>query len=489
MEHHIKFDHGLGDAANFAHALKLWIDRGHKITIDTTPDKAPLFLAAGADVRPGTPTEHHYWHPPAPGEPEMNDPWAGNKVAWSLVDSPLPPIGNYRELWHELTEVKLRLNRPDTAPEIDQFLATIDGPLVLVHTRGNTTQHHKNASAELEQDIYRELLWQTDATLLLLDWDNRVSRIPGRRVRHLTDDFRRLTLPELAYLMERSALVIGVDSGPLHLSRFTNCPALGVWFGHHPAHYALPRQNTAHLTADHHGAWNRTRRHNYNVLDCPKITGTEVAKHAARMLKGMDGRELVVANCLDRVRTVTGQGLHDRDETFKIVADHLSLKSYPRMVETGCSRVKYGAGGFDDWTAGHSTYVFGLLLDDHGGHLDSVDIDGENVAIAREWVSFTTAVDVHHSDSREWLKTYQGEPFDVAYLDSADLGTDHFEEINLEECRLVLPHLKADALILIDDTYHQGGAWHGKGKLTIPWLQSQGWYIVKSGWQTLLRRL
>ena len=484
-----KYDHGLGDTALFAHALKLWIDRGHKITVETTPDKEPLFIAAGAEVRAGANVHHHYWHPPAPGEPEMNDPWAGNKVAWNLVDGPLPNIDSYQDLWQELLDVELRLNPPDeTAAEIDAFLGTIDGPLILLATRGNTTQHHKNASAELEADIYRELLRTTNATLLLLDWDDRVSRLPHRRVRHLSDDFRRLTVPELAYLMERSALVIGVDSGPLHLARFTNCPALGLWFGHHPAHYALPRQNTAHLVADHHAQWNRTRRHSFHVLDCPKITGTEVAKHAGRMLQGMTGRELVVENCLDRVRTVTGQGLHDRDETFTEVADHLRDKPYPRMVETGCSRVKYGAGGFDDWTAGHSTYLFGLLLDDHGGHLDSVDIDVANVNIAREWVSFTRAVDVHHSDSREWLKAYRGEPFDVAYLDSADLGTDRFEEINLEECQLVLPHLKPDALILIDDTVQVRGQWRGKGALTIPWLLANGWHLRYSGWATLLAK-
>jgi hypothetical protein len=486
MNYHIKYYHGLGDAAQFAHAIPLWIRRGHKITIETTPDKAPLFLAAGAEVRPGATVQHHYLHPPAPGEPKMDDSWSGNKVGFNLVDGPLPKIGNYTELWQELLDVKLNLSSPSTKNEIDAFLETIDGPLVLLHTRGNTTQHNKNCSAELELEIYHELLRQTNATILLLDWDNRVSKLPHRRIRHLSDDFRRVNLPELAYLMDKSKLVIGVDSGPLHTTRFTNTPALGLWFGHHPAHYALPRSNTAHLVTDHHGAWNRARRHSFNVLDCPKITGGEVAKHAARILQGLTERDLVIENCFDRTHTITGQGLHDRDITFRLIADHLRLKKNPRMVETGCSRV--AVKDFDDWTAGHSTYVFGLLMDSLGGHLDSVDIDKHNVTIAQDWVSFTDKVTVHESDSIAWLKAYRGEAFDVAYLDSADLGTDHFEEINKHEATLVLPHLKHDSLILIDDTYQQSGQWHGKGKLTIPWLQEQGWKIHYSGWQTLLGR-
>lgn len=481
----IRFEHGLGDAANFAHMLPLWINRGHHIAIECSPDKACLFKAAGAEVCVGAADIHHYWHAPTPGTPNMSDQWSGNKVAWNLSQPPLPAIGTYQELWPELLSVNLTLPTPDTAPELDAFLDGI-GKFILLHTRGNTGPEGKNCSGDLELDIYRELLRQTDATVLLLDWDDRVSRLPHRRVRHLADEFRLVDVKELAYMMKRASLFIGVDSGPLQLTRFTTCPALGLWFAHHPAHYSLPRSNTAHIVGDHHGEWNRKRRHEWNILDCPKITGAEVARHAARALHGTIGRELVLSHCLDKLRTVTTQGLHDRDITFGLVFDHLRRHDRPRMIETGCARVR----DFDDWTAGFSTYVFGMLLQELGGRLDSIDIDEANVEIAREWVKpFGNTVNVHHSDSREWLRAYRGEPYDVAYLDSADLGTDGFERINLEECQLVVPHLKPDSLILIDDTYWQRGKWHGKGALTIPFLCSQGWRIVYSGWATLLARV
>lgn len=415
----------------------------------------------------------------------MLDHWSGNKIAWNLIEPPLPRIGGYEDLWGELVDVKLRLPRPDTAAELDAFLADL-GPIILLHTRGNTGQPLKNCSADLEQDLYRELLDQTDASLVLLDWDNRVARLPHRRVKHLSDDFRRVNVLELGYLIGRAALLIGVDSGPLHLTRFTDCPALGLWFAHHPSHFSIPRATTAHIVGDQHGPWNRTRRHSFHVLDCPRITGAEVAKHATRALRGMTGRELVLAHCLDKLKTTTGQGYHDRHKTFRAVADHLRSKAYPRMVETGCSRVHFK--DFDDWTAGHSTYLLALLLDHHGGKLDSVDIDPDNVTIARQWCEFTDAVEVHCSDSRDWLRAYAGPKLDVAYLDSADLGTPNYQGICLDEARLVLPHLAEDALILIDDSPYQAGKWHGKGGLAIPYLITQGFRIVYSGWQTLLSR-
>jgi len=484
---HFKFNHGLGDCANFAHALPLWLKRGHKVTVDCPEDKACLFQAAGCEVSPGASLSHGFWHPPEPGEPRMLDGWSGNKLAWNLAEPPLPKIGDYTELWDEVLPVTLNLDSYLTAEgrkAVDDFLAPLPGPIILLHTRGNTSTDHKNFPADLENAIYRELLKQTDVTIILLDWDNRVNRLASYRVRHLADDFRHLQLPELAYLMNRSALLIGVDSGPLHLARFTRVPALGLWFGHHPAHFALPRVNTTHIVDDRHGLWNSRRRHSLNLLDTPAITAEFVARQTARVLAGKVGRELVFENMLDRCRTWEEGCLWDRDETFRIVAGYLKSKQAPRMLETGCARVP----NRDDWTAGFSTYVFGWLLDQLGGTLDSVDIDRDNVAVAREWAKpFGDTVRVHHANSLEWLKQATLQPFDAIYLDSADTGTPDFETINWEESVRALPHLKPDGLLLIDDTYYQAGRWHGKGAITVPKLLSIGWRIIYSGYQTLLR--
>lgn len=396
----------------------------------------------------------------------------------------MPSIGRWADLWAELVEVKLSLPKPETAAEIDTFMDSL-GPVILLHTRGNTGTERKNCSMEQEADIYKELLRATDCTIITCDWDNRVHRIPHRRVRHLLD-FRHVNILELAYMMSKASLFIGVDSGPLHLTRFTNCPAVGIWYGHHPAHYALPRANTVHIVPDHFGVWNRARRHSFHIVDVPKITGEQVAKTALRMMKEKSGRECVIHHMIDKVRTSTSGGVHDRDVTFSHVVNHLRKKHKPVMVETGCSRVRYTE--WDDWTAGHSTYLFGMVIDGLGGSLNSVDISADHVAIAKEWCAPFPCVSVHHSDSRAWLAQNTGPAIDVAYLDSADVGTDAYQEICLDEARSVIPHMATDGMILIDDSFYTCGKWDGKGGKAIPWLCENGWQIIYSGWQTLLSK-
>ena len=60
-----------------------------------------------------------------------------------------------------------------------------------------------------------------------------------------------------------------------------------------------------------------------------------------------------------------------------------------------------------------------------------------------------------------------------------------FEEHCLSEVQAALPHLGADAKILIDDT---PAAKRGKGRLAVPWLLEHGWRIAVNGYQILLER-
>ena len=488
--------HGLGDTALFAPALNLWTTRGYKVRVLCSADKACLFEAAGVTVGGGTMgvPDHGYFCPPAPGRPELHDHWSGNKLAWNLNQKPLPDIGGYADLWSEYESAKcsLKLQLPEQAQvEVDEFLATIGGPVVLIHPRGNTSPREKNFPEHLEGAAIREILDRTGATVLILDWDDRVSRVASRRVRHLTDDFRRLTVPELWYTIEQAACLVGVDSGPLHLAtKWTSTPTIGVWTGHHPAHFAATARHVAHLvTGGPHDAnrvnWNRHRRHSFNVIDVgAQHTGAGIANTVARVLAGKVGRELVIEHLLEMARCLgSGETYQDRDQTFRLALSHLRSKLNPRVVETGCIRCE------DDWTAGYSSYLFGLFLQGHGGHLDSVDFSPTNVAFARRWTaSFGDAVAIHESDSVAWLRSYSGPSIDVAYLDSLDADQPGHAEHGLAEAKAVLPHLTEDALILIDDSGWRRGAWYGKGQVAIPWLLKHGFHLLYSGYQTLLKR-
>lgn len=479
------FLHGLGDSSNFAHALPLWVRRGYTVEIHCPKDKAILFEPAGATWVESATVDNVYGHPADLHQrPQFDGVHQANKLGYNLVQPWLPQIGEHTDLWREMLNVKLTLPEPETKKEIDDWLDSMQGKVVCFHPMGNTGPEQKNLSLDTQAETCRELLDQTDATIVLLDWDNRTQKISNRRVRHMADDFRKLNVLELAYLIGRSALFIGVDSGPLHLTRFTDTPVLGVWTGHHPARYALPRTQTAHLVPGiplNKNA-NRYNRHTFNLIESTGayVTGQDIAKHATRALAGRIGADLAIAALVDKVRTTTARDdFKDRNKTFGLALAHLAGKLSPQVIETGCIRSE------DDWTAGFFGYVFGWHLATNGGKLDSVDLNPANVNFAKKWTG-QFPVTVHHSDSLKWLGNYTGPKIDLAYLDSLDTDARGHAEHCLQEAKLVLPHLAEDGLILIDDTPKKD--W-GKGRLAVPFVLNHGFRVKYWGYQVLLEKV
>jgi hypothetical protein len=488
-----QFFHGLGDCANAAHLFALYRKLGHDLAIHCTPDKAVLFKAAGCEVVTSSSRVHPWSHPPGAGHPGMSDHYTGNKTAWNVSRDGLPNIGSYADRWGDLCAVKLDLEvftGDAVRLRVAQFISTLPRPIICLHTKGNTSQGNKNYPDELTMDLYRQLLDRMDGSLLLLDWDNRVPRLPHGRVRHLADDWRTLDLLELYEVLQQSDLLLGVDSGVLHFSRFTNTPAVGIWTHHYPAFFALPRRNTVHVVSRKHEVWNRRRRFAYNLVESPgAIPQPSVVADTAAVVLGKrkwladPGPDTVLHKLFERSRSVD-QGHHpycDRNKTMGAFLDLLKCKTNPLVVETGCVRSE------DDWGAGWSSPLIGYFLKYHGGELHSIDCDQGNVGFARTWTT-GLPVTVHHSDSRTWLQSYSGRPIDGLYLDSADVGTTGYQEICLEEVKTAVPKLASYAPVLIDDSPWTAGAFKGKGGLAIPWLLKQGYKVKQAGYQVLLRK-
>ena len=164
-------------------------------------------------------------------------------------------------MWDELCASRIDIRPHLSAETLDtarRWLARLPRPVVLLHQKGNTAQERKSLSNSVTEAFYREFLDRCDGALNLLDWDQRVPRLASYRVRHLSD-FGPCPLDLLLALMTEADLLIGVDSGPLHLSRFTNIPTLGVWQpGHYPATYTLPRPEQLNVVlADPTRQWNK----------------------------------------------------------------------------------------------------------------------------------------------------------------------------------------------------------------------------------------
>lgn len=483
-----------------AHMIPLYTRRGIPVEIACSPDKAPLFLAAGATLT-SSPKDGHDWpHPPQPDRLTHDDHWNGNKAAFSLNRDPFPEVGSLDRLWREFLDVKIDLGSmvdQETCRSVDAYLEKLQPPFICVHTRGNTAVESKNFNDEEALRLYRALLDRTDGTLILLDWDDRVPRLASYRVRHIGDDWRLLNVLELHRLLSRSALFIGIDSGPLHFARFTDVPAIGIWTHHAPHQFTLPRSRTLNIVPSDSREINKLRRVPFHTVECPtgnrRLDGEFIADQAVRMLAGPRylpdeflARDVQIQQWLGWTRAFDGplSGFIDRHKSFDLALKRLGSVLRPLVVETGCIRAS------EDWAgAGFSTYLVAAALEKMGGKLHSVDLNGENLRFAANWTRcFGETVTTHEAHSHNWLRDFSG-TIDLFYSDSADVGTPGFEESCLVEVQLAAPKVRLETgAILIDDTCWNRGRFHGKGALAIPWLLENGWKILYGGYQALLVR-
>jgi ADP-heptose:LPS heptosyltransferase/SAM-dependent methyltransferase len=130
-------------------------------------------------------------------------------------------------------------------------------PVVLLHYQGNTSCDKKDLSHEVARrtcETVRELGYVP----VILDWDHRSPLIDQHTI-HCPPADHALWGGQgtgdaeiLAALIEASSLLVGIDSGPLHVAGATSTPSLGVWTRHHPVHYFDLCPNVKHLVPRAH---------------------------------------------------------------------------------------------------------------------------------------------------------------------------------------------------------------------------------------------
>src|SRR6202041_3357020 len=140
--------------------IPLYVRRGYPIAVQCTPEKAPLFEAAGATVVTALEQVHPYLHAPVEAN-DFTNHWNGSKPGWNVSQPPAPNIGDYRELWKEYCDVKLSLDSfitPDIQARIFEVLEGLPRPIILTHFQGNTSPEAKNISHEIQAEAIRGLL-------------------------------------------------------------------------------------------------------------------------------------------------------------------------------------------------------------------------------------------------------------------------------------------------------------------------------------------
>jgi ADP-heptose:LPS heptosyltransferase len=497
----VAFYHGLGDCAYFAHLIPLYLRRGHKIQVECTPDKAILFRAAGAEVVSKAGVVHSWGYPAGGTHMGQGRFWQGSKMGHNISEPPLPGIGSKEQLWDEYcqTRIDITAHLPDDAvATAKKWIGKLPRPVVLLHTKGNTGQERKSLPDDISREFYKAFLDLCDGSLILLDWDHRVPKMESYRVRHL-DDFGGCNTETMLALMSQADLVVGVDSGPLHASRFTRTPTLGLWMpGHYPTTYTLPRPEQLNLVlSEHTKAWNRYKRIPWNIVEHPgsSFSAERIAQVCGQMLSptrylpndmqaaDVQLQQFVLEWCRGPVNSHLG-AYTDRNRSFDVLLREMSRRfAQPTVVETGTIRAEEDWGG-----AGFFTHLMGAYLHRRGGALHSVDLSRENCEFARSWTRiFGETVRVTQQDSIQYLAKFPGS-IDVLYLDSLDTTEAGHAEHCQRELEAALPKLHDKSLIVIDDTPWRHEAWVGKGAVAAPWLVQNGWRLLYAGYQVVFAR-
>ena|GEM_PF-772516 len=180
------------------------------------------------------------------------------------------PTRCLREVFHLTPQLELCQYQIVRSPQADerarQYLASIcpagpgqSGrfPAVLVHYQGNTSCDKKDLPHTLIRQVC-DMVRQLGHDPVILDWDRRSPLIDQQAVFNPGADHPLWggngtgDAEVLAALIEASTLMIGIDSGPLHVAGATTTPTLGVWTRHHPVHFFDMAPHVRHLVPTQH---------------------------------------------------------------------------------------------------------------------------------------------------------------------------------------------------------------------------------------------
>lgn len=184
-----------------------------------------------------------------------------------------------------------------------------------------------------------------------------------------------------------------------------------------------------------------------------------------------------------------------RQESFKIMIEHLKSVNEPLIIETGCARPPHPVWGNDDVSfkdEGWSTRLFDAYINQYGGEFHSVDLSLEHVQFSQSLVSEKS--NIHCDDSVHFLweanalLTKENYFIDLLYLDSYDYeeATPYLSPAHhLKELAAIMSRLKEGSMIAVDDNFGFKGNRKGKGMFIEQFMESIGKPLVYDGYQLI----
>lgn len=176
---------------------------------------------------------------------------------------------------------------------------------------------------------------------------------------------------------------------------------------------------------------------------------------------------------------------------FDYIFNYLKRIENPLIVETGCARKEDNYEG-----DGQSSLLFDKYIHEYGGNFWTVDIAHESTNYCRSKIISDRTL-VHEMDSITFLKKlndqlmHEGRKIDFLYLDSFDAPRDKPDVVyrsalhHLYELMAILPSLKPDALIGVDDNWDENKQMKGKGQLIADYMATINNHPVLHSYQIL----
>lgn len=271
----IKFRHGLGDAVQLTIVLK-HIQQQRKnwiVDVESLTGKHSCFhgLCRTSYRTKRDKINNNYdkvfevrWLDPN-STPLFDCP--ATKVTKSLIEefslTPDPKLFNYHIAIQNKNKL-LAQNYINSLPNNKGFVA--------IHYQGNTSRSNKNIPEHIIKNVAQNII-RLNYSVVILDWDARSNLSnsktifrPGKK-EPLWDNTGTGDAGTIAAIIEKAALFIGIDSGPLHVAGSTSTSSIGVWIKHHPIHYFDLANNVKHLVPQNANNFirsnNNTKTKNY----------------------------------------------------------------------------------------------------------------------------------------------------------------------------------------------------------------------------------
>jgi len=207
-----------------------------------------------------------------------------------------------------------------------------------------------------------------------------------------------------------------------------------------------------------------------------------------------------------------GEKPKSRYYTFKYCFDNINNKVNPVIVELGTSR-SFVDGRFEgcnsddskyweptnlekwDWSAGIFTKVFSTLFPNSRFH--TVDLMKSHIDRCRIMNNDSKNITYNVSSSEDFLNNLK-QKVDLLYLDTGDMTPiEDTAQLHLREAKIIVEKdiVNKDGLILIDDVksvipkkYGESSDL-GKAKYSIPYFLENGYEIIMSEYQYVLKKI